>query len=61
VPKGTYRFKATLAGFRSVIGTIIVSKSKGASGEIAIQMSLGVWFPDYLPCLAESRSSESCG
>jgi hypothetical protein len=42
VPKGTYRFKATLAGFQSVIGTIIVSRAKGTSGEIAIHMSLEV-------------------
>jgi hypothetical protein len=42
VAKGTYRFKATLAGFQSVIGTIVVSKSKGVSREIAIHLSLAV-------------------
>jgi len=42
VPRGTYRFKATLEGFQSVMGTIIVSDSKGASGEMAIHMSIGL-------------------
>jgi hypothetical protein len=40
VAKGSYRFKATLAGFQSVIGTIVVSKSKGVSRELAIHLSL---------------------
>lgn len=42
VPAGTYRFKATLDGFQSVTGTIVVSKSKSSTREIAIHMSLGV-------------------
>jgi carboxypeptidase family protein len=42
VPKGTYRFKATLNGFQSVIGMIVVSKPRTKASEINIQMRLGV-------------------
>ncbi|HET6179362.1 MAG TPA: carboxypeptidase-like regulatory domain-containing protein [Candidatus Sulfotelmatobacter sp.] len=41
VPQGTYLFKATLDGFQSVVGTIVVSNARGAVGEIAIHMSIG--------------------
>ena len=41
VPNGTYRFKATLDGFQSVVGTIVVSK-KSKIKEIEIQMPFGV-------------------
>ena len=39
VPQGTYQFKATLDGFQSVVGTIVVSSGRGA-GEIALHMSI---------------------
>jgi len=40
VPRGTYRFKATLNGFQSVIGTIVVSKTN--IDRIKLKMLLGV-------------------
>ncbi|MGA9061727.1 MAG: carboxypeptidase regulatory-like domain-containing protein [Terracidiphilus sp.] len=42
VPQGTYRFKATLVGFQSVMGTITVSKKAAKAGEIRIAMPVGV-------------------
>lgn len=42
VPAGTYRFKATLNGFQSVMGTITVSKEAPNADEIKIAMSIGV-------------------
>jgi hypothetical protein len=42
VPEGSYRFKATLNGFQSVVGTIVVSKHAGKSAEIKIRLRLGV-------------------
>lgn len=42
VPAGTYRFKATLNGFQSVMGIITVSKKASQNHEIKITMSIGV-------------------
>jgi Carboxypeptidase regulatory-like domain len=42
VPVGTYRFKATLNGFQSVMGRIIVSKKAAKVDEIKIEMPIGV-------------------
>jgi hypothetical protein len=41
VPEGNYRFKATLYGFQSVIGTIVVAKHAPQSSEIKIEMRMG--------------------
>lgn len=41
LPDGNYRFKATLYGFQSVIGTIIVSKHHPAANDIKIEMRTG--------------------
>jgi hypothetical protein len=40
--EGNYRFKATLYGFQSVMGTIIVSKHNPAANEIKIEMRVGI-------------------
>jgi len=42
VPLGTYKFKATLNGFQSVMGTIVVSRKAKQKEEIKVQMSTGV-------------------
>lgn len=42
VPQGTYRFKATLNAYQSVVGTIVVSKHAAKSAAIAVQMHVGV-------------------
>jgi len=42
VPLGTYKFKATLSGFQSVTGTIVVSKEAPKKDEVKIQMRVGV-------------------
>jgi hypothetical protein len=42
VPLGTYKFKATLSGFQSVIGTIVVSKDAPQKDEVKIHMRVGV-------------------
>jgi len=42
VPEGTYRFKATLKGFSSVMGTIVVSRDAARSSKITIKMPLGM-------------------
>jgi hypothetical protein len=42
VPTGTYKFKATLNGFQSVMGTIIVSKEAPKASQINIAMHIGV-------------------
>jgi carboxypeptidase family protein len=42
VPDGTYRFKATLNGFQSVVGAIIVSRRTNKPSVIKIEMRLGV-------------------
>jgi hypothetical protein len=42
VPEGTYRFKATLNGFQSVMGTITVSKEALKTDELKIAMPIGV-------------------
>ena len=42
VPMGTYKFKAILTGFQSVMGTITVSKKAGKTAEIKIEMPVGV-------------------
>jgi hypothetical protein len=42
VPSGTYKFKATLSGFQSVTGTIVVSKEAPKKDEVKIQMRVGV-------------------
>ena len=41
VHPGTYRFKTTLAGFKSVAGTIIVSKKADPRGRIRIDTEVG--------------------
>jgi Carboxypeptidase regulatory-like domain len=40
VPKGTYQFKATLNGFQSVVGTIVVT-NKATTKSINISMRIG--------------------
>ena len=42
VPVGTYKFKATLSGFQSVMGTITVSKEDPKTDKIKIAMAVGV-------------------
>jgi hypothetical protein len=42
ISPGTYAFKATLDGFQSVVGTIIVSDKAGKKSVISIEMPLGV-------------------
>ena len=42
VPAGTYKFKATLDGFQSVMGTITISKNATTENEIRIEMQVGV-------------------
>jgi hypothetical protein len=41
-PAGTYKFKATLNGFQSVMGTITVSKEATTENEIRLEMQVGV-------------------
>jgi hypothetical protein len=42
VAEGTYKFKTTLNGFQSVMGTITVSKKATRRGEIKIEVPVGV-------------------
>ena len=42
VPYGSYHFKATMNGWQSVIGTIIVSKKADKSSMIKVDMHVGV-------------------
>lgn len=42
VPEGTYKFKATLNGYQSMMGTITVSKEAAQAEEINIAMPAGV-------------------
>lgn len=42
VPKGTYKFKATLEGFQSAMGTITVSKKATKTAKITIALAVGV-------------------
>jgi len=42
VPAGTYRFKATLNGWRSVMGIVTVSAKADKAAEIKLKMLLGV-------------------
>jgi len=42
VPEGTYRFKATLSGFQSMMGTVTVSRGAVKGNEIKIAMPFGV-------------------
>ncbi|HKW35853.1 MAG TPA: carboxypeptidase-like regulatory domain-containing protein [Candidatus Acidoferrum sp.] len=42
VPAGTYKFKATLNGFQSVMGTITLSKKATTGNEIRLEMQVGV-------------------
>lgn len=42
VPEGKYRFKTTLNGFQSVVGTIVVSKKARKTKDIQLEMLLGV-------------------
>jgi hypothetical protein len=42
VPEGTYTFKATLDGFQSVVGTLVVSKKADRQKTIKIEMPIGV-------------------
>jgi Carboxypeptidase regulatory-like domain len=41
VPIGTYKFKATLTGYQSSVGTIIVSKNANETSTIRIEMLIG--------------------
>ena len=41
VPRGTYLFKVTMRGYRSVVGTIVVSKKAERHKRIEIKMPLG--------------------
>jgi hypothetical protein len=42
VPQGRYIFKATLNGYQSVVGTIVLSRHAAKSAAITIQMHVGV-------------------
>lgn len=42
VPEGAYKFKATLNGFQSMMGTITVSKKAAKTDEIKFAMPVGV-------------------
>jgi hypothetical protein len=42
VPDGSYKFKATLNGFQSLMGTITVSKQAPKTDKIEIAMTVGV-------------------
>jgi len=42
VPQGTFKFKATLNAYQSVVGTIVVSKHAARSAAITVQMRVGV-------------------
>jgi hypothetical protein len=42
VPAGKYRFKATLNGFQSVMGTITVSAKASKNNQIKVAMPVGV-------------------
>lgn len=42
VPTGTYKFKATLNGFQSIMGTIKVSRTAPKTNEVKIAMPIGV-------------------
>lgn len=42
VPVGTYKFKVTLNGFQSVMGSVTVSKKAGKTAEIKIALLVGV-------------------
>jgi hypothetical protein len=41
-PTGTYDFKATLDGFQSVVGTVIVSATADPKAKIKLTLNLGV-------------------
>ena len=41
-PAGTYDFKATLDGFQSVVGTVIVSETANPKARIKLTLNLGV-------------------
>jgi hypothetical protein len=41
-PAGTYKFKATLNGFQSLMRTITISKKATAEKEIRLEMQVGV-------------------
>lgn len=42
IPIGTYKFKATLSGFQSLMGMITVSKEAHKTDKIKIAMAIGV-------------------
>ena len=42
VPEGKYRFKATIDGFQSVVGTLVVTKKAEKAKDIRIEMRFGV-------------------
>jgi hypothetical protein len=42
VPVGRYKFKATLNGFQSVIGTLVISGKAKQADEIKLEMPVGV-------------------
>jgi hypothetical protein len=41
-PPGSYKFKATLSGFQSVMGTVIIDKRASKTERIEIAMPIGV-------------------
>lgn len=41
LPKGSYKFKATLNGYQSSVGTILVSPNAAKSNAIKIEMRIG--------------------
>jgi hypothetical protein len=42
VPKGEYKFKVTMNGFRSVVGNVVVSKKANKNDQMKMVMKLGV-------------------
>jgi hypothetical protein len=42
VPKGTYKFKVTMDGFRSIVGDIVVSKKSTKGDQVKLVMKFGV-------------------
>ena len=42
VPNGTYMYKATMDGFQSEVGTIIVSKDANRRNRISVNLHVGV-------------------
>ena len=42
LPTGIYRFKTTLDGFQSIMGSIVISKKAAKRNEINLEMRVGV-------------------